>query len=158
MKSLKQHIYEKLILNKNIKVKEYNFHPKTRDELKDLVDRLIKERGNEADLNDIDTSEITDMSKLFIGWTRTANPFNGDISEWDVSNVKTMKSMFFHAEFNGDISKWDVSNVEDMEDMFYMAKRFNQDISKWDVSNVKKTTKMFWKCKINRKFKPKFNK
>jgi surface protein len=45
-----------------------------------------------------------------------------------------------------------------MEDMFYMAKRFNQDISKWDVSNVKKTTKMFWKCKINRKFKPKFNK
>ena len=38
--------------------------------------------------------------------------FNGDISNWDVSNVTKMKWMFFDSKFNGDISKWDVSNVE----------------------------------------------
>ena len=38
--------------------------------------------------------------------------------------------------FNGDLSKWNVSNVRDMEDMFYEARSFNGDLSKWNVSNV----------------------
>ena len=67
----------------------YKYFPKTRDELKELVKKLIKERGNEADLNDIDTSEITDMSQLFF-----KSKFNGNISEWDVSNVINMERMF----------------------------------------------------------------
>ena len=37
--------------------------------------------------------------------------FNGSISEWDVSNVTHMNSMFYKSSFTGDISKWDVSNV-----------------------------------------------
>lgn len=40
--------------------------------------------------------------------------FMGDISEWDVSNVKKMTYMFRNSVFSGDISKWDVSNVVDM--------------------------------------------
>jgi hypothetical protein len=44
-----------------------------------------------------------------------------------------------------------------MESMFEDAE-FNNDISGWDVSNVKKRTKMFFGCKINKNFKPKFNK
>ena len=41
--------------------------------------------------------------------------FNGDLSNWDVSNVTDMHSMFCEAEsFNGDLSNWDVSNVTDM--------------------------------------------
>ena len=70
-------------INKDID--SHNYHPKTRDELKELVDKLIKERGNEADLNVIDTSEITDMDELFYN-----SDFNGNISDWDVSNVTTM--------------------------------------------------------------------
>ena len=35
--------------------------------------------------------------------------FNGDISNWNVSNVKDMSSMFETSKFNGDISEWDVS-------------------------------------------------
>ena len=36
MKSLTQHITEKLVLNSNSKIikREYNYHPKTRNELK----------------------------------------------------------------------------------------------------------------------------
>ena len=104
-------ILERLHINKDIK--SYNYHPKTRDELKELVDQLIKERGNDADLNDIDTSEITDMNYMFY-----TSKFNGDISNWDVSNVKDMSSMFAYSEFNGDISNWNVSNVKNMELMF----------------------------------------
>ena len=131
MKKINKYIVERLHINKDID--NHNYHPKTRDELKELINELIKERGNEADLNDIDTSEITDMYKLFYN-----SPFNGDISNWDVSNVKDMHRMFQYSEFtgeNGDISNWDISSVKDMYCMFYRSP-FNGDISNWDVSNV----------------------
>ena len=47
------------------------------------------------------------MSALF-----ESSRFNGDISKWDVSNVRNMNEMFCDSEFNGDISKWNVSNVK----------------------------------------------
>ena len=114
MKKLKDIIVERLHINKDIK--SYNYHPKDKSELKELIDKLIKERGNEADLNDIDTSEIKDMDSLF-----HKSEFNGDISKWDVINVKDMNGMFRESKFNGDISNWHVSNVKvkDMSLMFY---------------------------------------
>lgn len=114
MKNLKEYISEGFKIGKDFKQKRYK--PKTRDELEELVKKLIKERGNEADLNDIDTSEIEDMSKLFY-----RSEFNGDISEWNVSKVKNMYKMFTRSDFsakNGDLSNWDVSNVEKSFAMF----------------------------------------
>ena len=118
-------------------------YPKTKEELKDLIEELIKERGNEADLNDIDVSRITDMSHLFAD-----SKFNGNISNWDVSRVRNMRSMFCASQFNGNISKWDVSGVEDMELMF-AGSQFNGNISNWDVSGVKEMRWMFWDSKFN---------
>ena len=114
MKQINKYILERLHINKD--TKNYNYHPKTINELKKLVDKLIKERGYNADLNDIDTSEITDMTYMF-----AYSEFNIDISKWDVSNVKDIDCMFYNTKFNGDISKWDVSNVKakDMLLMFY---------------------------------------
>ena len=63
--------------------------PKTKDELKKIIEDTIKEQGFNCDLNFIDTSLIKDMSALF-----SESNFNGDISKWDVSNVKDMKGMF----------------------------------------------------------------
>ena len=116
-------ILERLHINKNID--SYNYHPKTNPELYELVGKLIKERGNDANLNDIDTSEITDMSYLFY-----ESKFNGDISQWNVSNVKNMNNMFYRSYFNGDISKWDVSNVEYMYNMFYNSP-LQKNLPKW---------------------------
>ena len=113
MKKINKYIQERLHINKDTGNHHYNYHPTTRDELLELVNKLIEERGNDTDLNDIDTSEITDMYGMF----KDSN-FNGDISEWDVSNVKDMRYMFSLSKFNGDISKWDVSNVKDMSFMF----------------------------------------
>ena len=137
MKSLTQFIQEKLIIKKNKSI-DYKYFPQTKEELKEIIEKRIKEEGNERDLNDIDVSKITDMSELFWGTN-----FNGDISSWDVSNVTSMESMFSKCKnFNKNISKWDVSNVTNMFEMFEESK-FNGDISDWDVSNCRKMNFMF---------------
>ena len=133
MKSINEYIQEKLIINslqEKLVIKKksnssYNYFPKTRKELKDIILQRIKTEGNEVDLNDIDVSNITDMSTLFLG-----TDFNGDISAWDVSNVTNMDGMFCECtKFNSNISSWDVSNVTNMSDMFYGCSSFNCDIS-----------------------------
>jgi surface protein len=67
------------------------------------------------------------MSNMFF-----SSKFNGDISQWNVSNVTNMDRTFVKSQFNGDISKWDVSKVEGMVGMFKNSK-FNGDISNWTV-------------------------
>ena len=61
MNNLSTYIIEKLKINKDIKVKEYNYHPKDKYELITLLKELLEKRGKDADLNDINVSNITDM-------------------------------------------------------------------------------------------------
>jgi hypothetical protein len=98
-----------------------------------------------------DVSKVTGMSDLF-------NPnsyphsqqfairyFNEDISDWDVSNVRSMRSMFEDCRFfDKPIGKWNVSNVGDMSKMFKSASSFNQPIGNWDVSKLRTATEMFY--------------
>ena len=58
--------------------------------------------------------------------------FNGDISEWNVSSVTSMRSLFERTSFNGDISGWDVSSVTSMDGMFDKAVSFDVDIISQD--------------------------
>lgn len=115
----------------------YDLKPTNKKELEKLIKQRIKDYGPNCNLNDIDVSEIKDMSALFYN-----SEFNGDISKWDVSKVMFMDGMFEGSEFNGDISKWDVSNVKDMHSMFYNSS-FDGNISKWNVSRVKDMSYMF---------------
>ena len=148
MRSLVHYIQEKLVIKKN----KYKYFPETKKELKEIIEKRIKDEGNEVDLNDIDVSKITDMSDLFVG-----TDFNGDISNWNTSNVTDMSFMFYDCEsFKQDISDWDVSNVTNMNYMFYKCTNFNTDISDWDVSNVKFLYDIFLYCNIKEKYKPKF--
>ena len=94
MKQIANFISEKLRISKDTKIQEINYEPKDNKELCELVKKLIEERGEKADLNDIDTSNITDMSKVFY-----MSHFDGDISRWDVSNVTNMQEMFKYANF-----------------------------------------------------------
>ena len=110
----------------------------TDENIKSLVDEGIKKYGPNADLNYIDTSEVTDMGFLF-SWRN----FNGDISLWDVSGILYMNDMFLNTNFNRDISKWDVHNVMTTTYMFYDSS-FNRDINQWDISKVKCMTNMFY--------------
>ena len=131
--------------------RKYQFKVKTRLDLQEIIqnlDRLNRDRLDRplnctADLNWIDTSNITNMERMF-SWTI----FNGNISKWDVSHVKNMYKMFDQTIFNGDISEWDVSNVLEMSGMFKDS-NFNGDISKWNVSNVKHMSEMFCNSAFN---------
>ena len=110
------------------------------------IQRAMAAHGNEVNLNYIDTSGITDMSRLFSvgGPGHDFTAFRGDISEWDVSGVTDMSNMFHDAAaFNQDISKWNVSKVTNMLGMFFGATAFNQDISVWNVSSVIHMASMF---------------
>ena len=152
MKRLKEFILEKLTGSK-IKAK---YIPQTKEELIDLIIKELTINGSNCSLNHIDVSLIDDMGYLFRGGDaldyRDGHPvlskFNGDISQWDVSNVSNMTNMFCKSKFNGDISQWDVSNVSNMTGMFYDSD-FNSDISNWDVSNVIDMSSMFFKAKFN---------
>ena len=108
--------------------KQAKYFPRTKEELIDIIEQHIEEEGNEADLNDIDVSAITDMSELFA----------------------------YNSNFNGDISSWDVSKVTNMSYMFWNCHSFNQDLSRWDVSSVTDMKYMFYNCTIAYEYKPKF--
>lgn len=60
--------------------------------------------------------------------------------------------MFFDSVFVGDLSRWDVSNIRDMREMFAHS-LFQQDISSWS-SIGKKMDHMFTDCPIPEYFKP----
>ena len=147
---------------KDPKASAYNYFPKDKYELRKILEELIGERGKDADLNDIDVSQITDMEcgdgmidllsddddddedfSLFGG----LDPHNIDISGWSVSKVENMTNMFRDCEnFNCDLGSWDVSKVRSMESMFQGCHEFNSDLSSWDVSNVEDMSGMFQGC------------
>ena len=112
MKSIQQHITERLQLNKD-RVHRYEYFPETREELQRIIKERIKKEGPKCNLNNIDVSKITDMYGLFF-----LTDFNGDISRWDVSNVENMHEMFCGSSFKGNIDNWKTPNVKDTYNMF----------------------------------------
>lgn len=146
----KDYIQERLIISKTKPVLD---PPKTKEELVEIIKNEIADNGKKCSLNHIDVSNITDFSYLFASSksnnTYGLNLFNGDISDWDMSNATDLSGMFFGSSFNGDLSKWNVSKVENMFHIFAHSKYTgkNGDISDWDVSNVTKLALAFWQSK-----------
>ncbi len=85
-----------------------------------------------GDIGDWDVSNVTNMSGMFAN----ATAFDQDIDDWDVSNVTTMRSMFFQAtSFDQLLFNWELSSMEDLAFMF-AGTNFNSNITPWDVSTV----------------------
>jgi len=114
---------------------------------------LAKMRAGILDLNkpedDIwswDTSDVTNMARLFEG----ASDFQADISGWDTARVTTMRRMFKDCPaFNAPLGQgqinggWNTASVEDMSDMFHGATTFAQDLNAWDTSAATNMARMF---------------
>ena len=164
MKSSNQHILEYLIINKDYR--DNVITVKSFDELRNIIEDRYDKLGpgtkrNPIDFNDIDISNIDSFYNRNIDkgiFSHTDFKYI-DISDWDVSKVKSTCAMFYlceELESVGDLSGWDTSKVINMSYMFAFCKKFNQDISNWDVSKVKFKIDMFDKCSIKDKYKPKF--
>ena len=140
--SLSTFISERLKITSN--TKSLRLKPKSKDELRSIIERELKQQGPDADLNFIDTSLITDMSERFKDLTIR----NIEIDQWDVSNVTNMNSMFAYCrKFEGTgLEKWDVSNVRDMSSMFQECKNFNGDLSSWKLPKITSLYLTFHKC------------
>jgi len=124
--------------------------------------KKIKWHGNSK--SDNDALVIYEQMPLYDGnihtaaaeWVAdptTAETKYGHISNWDVSQVTNMKSLFSgrkgNGQFNEDISNWDTSNVTDMTQMFIENTKFDQSIGNWDTSKVIIMNAMFYGSKFN---------
>ena len=82
---------------------------------------------------DAPTISTTNLTNYF----HSCINFNGQIQNWNVSNVTDFAQMFRQCNnFNGAIGNWNVSNAVNMGAMFRGASAFNQNIGNWNVSNV----------------------
>ena len=101
----------------------------------------LENLGMEGNFNHIDVSNVTFFKFDNGGWSMLhsfPDYFNGDISNWDTSNIENFNDLFRDCKnFNCDLSNWDTSNAKLMSSTFLGCKKFNQDISGWDYSHVK---------------------
>jgi len=159
MKSLKQHIKESFKIGKNKMVKyNYSFFPKSKRELQEIIKEHFAH--DNYNLNDIDTSKITDMSELF---ARSQHHLTGanilgnrkqsitiKIDKWNTDNVSTMESMFSGCYGLGEVNigSWNVSNVGNSMNMLencYNLKSIG-DLSSWRMNSCKNAAGMFKGC------------
>ncbi|MBR2678915.1 MAG: BspA family leucine-rich repeat surface protein, partial [Bacilli bacterium] len=106
-----------------------------------------------AGLQNINTSQVTDMSDMFNSTGRNATTWNiGGLSGWDTSKVANMKGMFYSAGYNSttfnlNLSEWNTSQVTIMSNMFsyvgYNSTTFDLNLSGWDTSKVTNMNSMF---------------
>lgn len=101
-----------------------------------------------------DTSNVTDMYRMFWRSFQKVNSFKIDLSKWNTSNVANMAEMFYEAGNNatewsiGDLGKWKVHSVTSMFQMFYRAgynaTSIDINMSNWNTSKVTDMRYMFY--------------
>ena len=90
----------------------------------------------------LDTSNVTDMSKMFY---YTFYLKSLDLSSFDTSQVTNMSQMFYYAKGleSLDVSSFNTSSVTDMSTMFCGINVTSLDVSNFDTSNVMNMRSMF---------------
>ena len=106
-----------------------------------------------GDISKWDTSNVTTMSWMFNHFGDEMPSWSvGNIGKWDVSNVTNMSYMFSYAglhssSFNLDISNWNMSKVSNIRSMFYMtgnSSTWNIKIPKTNGNGINnETTKIY---------------
>lgn len=93
-------------------------------------------------------SNITNMESMFEG----ASVFNQPLS-WNVSNVTTFRSMFSGTVFNQPLNGWilntDVNKTVDLSWMFANNHSFNHPLNSWNTSRVTDIAAMFTGTSFN---------
>ena len=132
---------------------EYSFTPKNKIELINIIaEKILK---NNFKFDDIDTSNITDMSFLFKSLYGSRATFKTitslDLSSWDVSNVTNMKFMFdsLYSLEELNISGWTTGSVKNFDYMFEYCENLTNiiGIENLNTSSAISLEGMFKNCK-----------
>jgi surface protein len=116
----------------------------TNETLREAIDNYF-ENPSTIDLNTWDTSEVTNMEKLFY----EKSDFNEDISNWKTENVTNMNHMFFGChDFNQPIGNWNTQKVTTMVGIFTDCDNFNQPLNTWKTGNMVNMHSLFSGCSI----------
>ena len=162
MKTLKQHIEERLIINK--KFKQETFKPNNNGELIDYISskvyELIRNNDDILDLSNVDLSTISQqpsynksLYQIFRGPLSKIkkNNITVDVSNWDVTEYDRIDCLFFDCpciETVIGLETWDVSNVKDFTEFFSQCSNLkNVNVSGWKLHNATMTRAMFYYCK-----------
>ena len=119
-----------------------NFVPKTTAGWFEGLTAVEEIRG----LDNLNTSEVTDMSRMFSGCGALRSL---DVSRFDTLNVKQMQQMFMGcaALTELDLYFFDTAKVTDMHEMFKDCKGLTTlDLSNFQTSEVKDMREMFSGC------------
>ena len=150
------------------------FKPKDKHDLKAWILRKVITEGPNADLNNVDLTNITDMSYVLSvcdEWYFLPS-YCDSMYKWininicdyiPYSELRTMPRRSdlglngkwrknnlnndvdsIFDSMNPDISEWHVDKVVNMDYMFTYNTAFNNDISGWHVDNVESMDGMFW--------------
>lgn len=135
-----------------------------------IVKSEIQRLGHAANLNHIDVSGVTQMSKLFASKEYKARRdvddfFTGDIGQWSAMNSLSKSTISqwtnsININLNNKSSNWNIENVQSIDSIFHGwhkeaalacvdMSEFNGDISGWKVFNVENAKGMFAGSKFN---------
>ena len=168
MKSLQQHIEEKLVVNSPSWVSEklvinspswvseklvINKNYKSTIQVKDRKALLMlitrRDDGSQViDVSDIDISNLDDLHGIF----RSVDAKVIDVSGWDTSHIKNMSYMFANCNDLEDIigiENFKFDSCEDIGYMFAQSKKLDisDKIKDWEI-NLQQThiSAMLWDC------------
>ena len=147
-----------------------NLNTKNVRSMNGMFSNLSTSGFKDLDLSKWDTSNVTDISRMFTlnystekinvsNWdtskiTKMEDAFSGahnlkeikGIENWNTSNVKTIHNMFAYSENlkSLNLSKWNTSNVEDMSELFLGAEGLAYlNIENWDTGKVESFDNIF---------------
>lgn len=99
-------------------------------------------RQSKFDLSNWDVSNVTSMESLFSFCSGCLLDLN--LKYWDTSNLKNIKNIFSGAIGNDfGFSSWNTSKIENMEKAFEFSSFPEIDLNNWDVGKVKNMSAMF---------------
>ena len=75
------------------------------------------------------------MDSMFEGWV-SDHAVTVDLNGWDVSNVRSMESMFADSNVDWRIDEWNVLNLTNMRFMFEGTLAFNCALNQWTLSKA----------------------
>ena len=127
--------------------KQTNLHyrVKSKKQLMDIIDNLSQISPNDIDLNWIDISNLTDLTRVF---AKLKN-LNIDCAKWDTRHVEKFNYIFaFSSNTTIKANNWQFDSAKEFDGMFYMCKTLNVEIDaeQWNSKNVKTMQNMFHGC------------